>query len=72
MPFDFDDPYVAVRCNILQTSARAVQVEDESGLKIWIPRSLLHGGQETEIEENIGEEILLKIRRWFAKREGLV
>ena len=72
MPFDYDDPYVTVNCRILKVSAKAVQVSDETGLDVWIPRSCLHGGQETDIENSLGDDVQIKVRRWFADKEGLL
>lgn len=72
MPFDYDDPYVTISCKILKASQKAVQVEDDSGLTVWVPRSVLHGGDERDIEGDIGSPVQLRLRRWFADKEGLL
>jgi hypothetical protein len=73
MPFDFDDPYVEIACEIRGTSPKAVKVElTVTKTTHWIPRSCLHGGQERRIEESVGEALELKVRRWFAEKESLL
>lgn len=72
MPFDHDDPYVEVTVEIISTTDRAVRVKTDISDKIWIPRSCLHGAQERMIGSYIGADIILKVRRWFASKEGLI
>lgn len=73
MPFDYDDPYVEIECTIVDASPKAVKVRLSSTRDIhWVPRSCLHGGQESRVAELQGDELKLKVRRWFAQKEGLV
>lgn len=72
MSFDYDDPYAKIDCKVLKVTAKAVQVEGESGDAVWIPRSCLHGADDTRIDDAVGDDVELKIRAWVAKREGLI
>jgi hypothetical protein len=65
------DDYTDVWCTIAGVTERAVRVTVE-GESCWVPRSVLHGAQERDIEHHIGENMQLKIRSWFAKRENLI
>lgn len=73
MPFDCNDPYSEVDCTVLDSTAKATKIRlTATGTTHWIPRSCLHGAQETRIENLWGEEVKLKVRRWFVAKEGLI
>lgn len=72
MPLDYDDPYTTIPCKILTVRPKSVQIEDEHGNICWVPRSCLHGGDDRLLDDSEGDDVQLKIRRWFAEKEGLV
>lgn len=72
MPFDHDDPYVTVEVKVLGVTAKAAKIRDEHGTVVWCPRSVMHGGDEQAIDSSVGDDMLLKVRQWFASKEGLV
>lgn len=69
---DYDDPYAKIACKILKVTEKAVQVEGDGVDPVWIPRSCLHGADDTRIDDAVGNDVELKIRAWVAKREGLI
>ena len=72
MPFDYDDPYTEISCKVLSVTQKAVRIEDESGTIVWCPRSCVHGGDDGLLDGSIGDDVQLKVRRWFAEKEGLI
>ena len=72
MPFDYDDPYEKVGCKVLGVRPKAVQIEDEHGAIVWVPRSCLHGADDRLLDDSVGVDMDLRIRRWFAEKEGLI
>lgn len=72
MPFNYDDPYTKLNCKVLKISQKAVQIEDESGTVVWVPRSCVHGGDDRLLDGAQGDDIQLQVRRWFAEKEGLL
>ena len=69
---DYDDPYITLSCKVLKVTEKAVHIEDESGTQCWVPRSCVHGGDDGRLDDSIGDDIELKVRRWFAEKEGLL
>jgi hypothetical protein len=68
------DDYVTVTGYLRVATPKAIllQPEDEPAA-IWIPRSLLHGGDERLIDNTaMGEQIDIRVREWFAEKEDLV
>lgn len=63
MPFDYDDPYTKIACKVLKVTPKAVQIEDESGTECWVPRSCVHGGDDRLLDDSVGDDIQLKVRR---------
>lgn len=71
MPFDYDDPYTTIDCKILAVRLKAIQIEDEHGAICWCPRSVLHGGDDRLVEGSVGDDVVIRMRAWFADKEGL-
>lgn len=72
MPFDYDDPYVEIECHVRSFTDKAVKIIDTRDSELWVPRSLLHGGDDIRLKNLVGENAELKIRRWFCQKEGLI
>lgn len=72
MPLDYDDPYVAIGCTIKGVTAKAVKIDPDSGEQLWVPRSVIHGAEERLLDGSVGDPMELRVRRWFAEKEGLV
>ena len=46
---------------------------EESGETSWIPRSLLHAADDKAIDEvAVGSPLTVRVREWFAEKEGLI
>lgn len=63
------DDYVKVELTLVFATVDAVRTDDE----VWIPRSVLFGPHESDIGTGHldGEERILKVREWFAKKADL-
>jgi len=71
MRFDEVDEFVRIEdVECLAETDRAILCRSESwdGEKVWVPKSVL--GEETEVGEK-GDEGVLVVARWFAKKENL-
>lgn len=69
------DTYVGVTVILHRRTAKAVQVSPESDLSVtaWIPRSCLHGADDSVIDAlALPDEVSIRIFQWIADREGLI
>ena len=65
-----NDPYTKVDCIFLASTYKAVCVGLPSGNEQWIPRSLLHGGDDKKMPDcDRGDEIVLEVREWFTEKD---
>lgn len=70
-----DDVYSRVDVTIHQVTSKAIRIsgpEDEAD--VWVPRSLLHGGDDQGLEDlDLPHEFSqMQIRKWFCLRKGLI
>ena len=55
VPFDYDDPYESIEAKICSVTKKAVQIEDDAGRKLWVPRSILDAGTDrVDVETMVG------------------
>jgi len=69
------DNYVGVTAKLKARTAKAVLLDVGDGVSrgAWIPRSCLHGADDSVIDNvAIDDEVTLRVREWFAAREGLL
>jgi hypothetical protein len=65
------EDYVAINVDILRSTSRAVQVRCADDVPRWIPRSLIFGPDEKQIDKAIGELRAIKVFRWFVEKEKI-
>jgi hypothetical protein len=64
--------YVRISGRLKHRTKKAVLIETDDAAP-FIPRSVIHGGDETELDSlAIDDELELRVMEWFAEKEGLV
>jgi hypothetical protein len=69
------DPYIEVDLTVVEIRDRSVRVETEDGTTAFVPRSVLHGADDSRLargEVEPGDTATLRIRQWCAVEKGLV
>jgi hypothetical protein len=66
-----DEEYVGVNVDVLRFTLGAVHVRCADNVKRWIPRALIWGVQEIEIEDLVGQMVEMKVMGWFVTRESI-
>lgn len=72
---DDDDVYANVPLTVHQRRPNAIRVavEDGEGASIWLPRSVIHGGDNRDVDlARLPQAMTLRVRAWKAKQAGLV
>jgi hypothetical protein len=65
------DDYVVIEGRVKFTRLKSILfVPIEGPVDVWVPRSLLHAADDMAVEDNELEEI--RVREWFAQKEGLI
>lgn len=65
--------YLNISCEYKYQTARAVKVLQE-GMEFWIPKVCLSDASANSVEAGEfkkGEEIEIKVAKWFADKEGI-
>lgn len=63
--------YARVSATLIRRTANAALVEVE-GSEVWIPRALLHGGDDIQLDRLMrGETFSFRVMEWKAKELGL-
>lgn len=68
------DDYVSIDCEIVRVTSRAVLIEVEDDFDTeehWIPRSLIHGGDDSALEKSVGNKMQIRMFRWKAAELGI-
>lgn len=69
------DEYVGVTAKLRARTAKAVLLDVGDGVSrgAWVPRSCLHGADDSTIDAvAIDDEVTVRVREWIAEREGLI
>jgi hypothetical protein len=69
-----DDPYIEVELTVIELRDRSVRVETDDGTTAFVPRSVLHGADDSRLargEVGPGDVATLRIRQWCAVEKGL-
>lgn len=69
-----DEQYETITCTLERVTAKAAAFSHDDWEKDkWVPRSLMHGGFETTLDDlDEGQEVELPVMRWFAEKEGMI
>ena len=66
------DNYVKVTVEIATATRDAIGIKTPAGAFEWLPRSLIHGGDELRLDKAIkGERVTFRLVEWKAERLGL-
>lgn len=63
-----DDVEEVDGCTTEKETAKAILVLLPSGIKTWIPKSVIHDDSEVYADKTSGR---LVVARWFAEKEGI-
>jgi hypothetical protein len=64
------EEYETISCQLLAKTASAIKI-DHGGDVVWIPRSLLHGASDREVDNTQPNEYFeVKIMSWKVKQIG--
>lgn len=67
-----DDPYRTVEAKIARVREKSVLIKIGPLLhEVWVPRSVLHGADDGDLDGQEGLDMRLRIREWFCKREDI-
>ena len=67
--YDEDQELVKLDCEFKHETNFAVKLDFGLNTPVWVPKSLIGGDPAREIHKRMES---ITVRRWFARREGLI